>query len=61
MANLNKFRSQNVIQKSHNTFNGLTLRAIIVFNMVTGSLLVKSVGSVTERWKISQCALEQGT
>ena len=32
-ASLNKFRSKNVLNKSHK-LNGLTLCAIVVFNMI---------------------------
>ena len=33
MASLNKFRSKNVLNKSHNKLHGLTLCATMVFNM----------------------------
>jgi hypothetical protein len=34
MASLNKSRSSNLLNKSHNKLHGLTLYAIIVFNMI---------------------------
>ena len=33
MASLKKFRSKSLLNKSHNKLHGLTLYAIIVFNM----------------------------
>ena len=34
LLRLNTFRSENVLNKSHNKLHGLTLCAIIVFNMI---------------------------
>ena len=39
-ASLNKFRSRYLLNKSHNMSNGLTLCAIIVFNIIFYDYLI---------------------